>query len=61
MHMSRLNEQAKGRSEEADAFLAEQNQHQQRWRQELGISAEIADQAYQFLQWCDRLSLILCQ
>lgn len=36
-------------------------QNQQRWRKELGIKKEKVDAAYAFMQWCDRLSLILCQ
>ncbi|MBD2020293.1 DUF3891 family protein [Leptolyngbya sp. FACHB-36] len=61
MHMTRLNAASRGKSEEADTFLAEQAQNQQRWREELEISQEDADSAYAFMQWCDRLSLILCQ
>lgn len=61
MHMSRLNASARGQSEEADRFLDEQLEHQQQWREELDISKDDAASAYDFLQWCDRLSLILCQ
>ena len=61
MHLSRLNESKRGTSSEADAFLDEQLELQQGWRQDLDISESDAQQAYDFLQWCDRCSLILCQ
>jgi Protein of unknown function (DUF3891) len=61
MHQSRLNESKRGESKEGDAFLDEQLENQKRWREELGISKDDADSAYAFMQWCDRLSLILCQ
>lgn len=61
MHMSRLNSSQRGTSAEADAFLDEQKENQARWRNELEISQAEADNAYAFMQWCDRLSLILCQ
>ena len=61
MHISRLNESSRGKSPEFDDFLDEQLQNQQRWREELGIEKDEVDAAYAFMQWCDRLSLILCQ
>ncbi|AFZ25382.1 hypothetical protein Cylst_3219 [Cylindrospermum stagnale PCC 7417] len=61
MHISRLNEPTRGRSSEIDKVLDEQLENQQRWREELGIEKEEVDAAYAFMQWCDRLSLILCQ
>ncbi len=61
MHMSRLNESKQGESPEMDEFLNEQLENQQRWREELGITKEYVDSAYAYMQWCDRLSLILCQ
>jgi hypothetical protein len=61
MHISRLNESRRGKSPEFDEFLDEQLQNQQRWREELGIEKDEVDAAYAFMQWCDRLSLILCQ
>lgn len=60
MHVSYLNEGKRGESEELDLFLDEQKEHQEKWRQELKITQEEADEAYAFMQWCDRLSLILC-
>lgn len=61
MHQSRLGEGSRGESAEGDAFLDEQIENQNRWRKELGLSKEDAQSAYDFMQWCDRLSLILCQ
>lgn len=42
-------------------FLQEQVTLQQQWQKELGIDKDEAERAYQFLNWCDRLSLILAQ
>jgi hypothetical protein len=61
MHMSRLLESQRGTSAEADAFLDEQIQNQSKWLKELKLSPKDAEQGYAFLQWCDRLSLILSQ
>jgi Protein of unknown function (DUF3891) len=61
MHQSRLLEPNRGESAEGDAFLDEQIANQQRWLEELDISKEDAGSAYDLMQWCDRLSLILCQ
>ncbi|BCL36967.1 DUF3891 family protein [Nostoc sp. MS1] len=61
MHISRLNESKRGQSPAFDKFLDEQLENQKHFRQELGIEKDDADAAYAFMQWCDRLSLILCQ
>lgn len=60
-HISRLHEPKRGQMPELDKFLDEQLQYQQKLQQELGIDQETVDSAYAFMQWCDRLSLILCQ
>ncbi|WP_066377443.1 MULTISPECIES: DUF3891 family protein [unclassified Anabaena] len=60
-HLSRLNEPKRGESPELNQFLDEQLQNQQRWREALGLQPAEVDAAYAFMQWCDRLSLILCQ
>ncbi|WP_414563611.1 MULTISPECIES: DUF3891 family protein [unclassified Anabaena] len=60
-HISRLHEPQRGKLPELDKFLDEQLQNQQNLREELGIDKETVDAAYAFMQWCDRLSLILCQ
>lgn len=61
MHISFLNEGKRGESAELDSFLDEQLQMQQQYRNQLQISNQEAEQAYAYFQWCDRLSLILCQ
>ncbi|MBW4455641.1 MAG: DUF3891 family protein [Nostoc indistinguendum CM1-VF10] len=61
MHISRLNEASRGQFPELDKLLDEQLENQQRLRKGLGIKKEEVDAAYAFMQWCDRLSLILCQ
>jgi hypothetical protein len=61
MHLYRLNKNAKGTSAKADAFLSQQLINQKTYCKELEVTQSEADQAYAFMQWCDRLSLILCQ
>lgn len=61
IHLCRLNKDAKGKSAEADAFLKQQLQNQRQCRKELKVTKNDVYQAYAFMQWCDRLSLILCQ
>jgi hypothetical protein len=60
-HVCFLNQDKWGTSKEWDDFLNEQVQNQEKWRQALGIEKEEAERAYQFMRWCDRLSLILAQ
>ncbi|MBD2292034.1 DUF3891 family protein [Anabaena sphaerica FACHB-251] len=60
-HISRINEPNRGRLVELDKFLDEQLNHQQHLQEELGIAPDQVEAAYAFMQWCDRLSLILCQ
>lgn len=60
-HVCFLNQDKWGTSKEWDAFLNEQIQNQEQWRQDLGIEKEDRERAYQFMRWCDRLSLILAQ
>jgi len=61
MHVCCLNQSRYGTSEEWDRFLNGQVEKQEKWRKLLGIDKDEADRAYQFMHWCDRLSLILCQ
>lgn len=61
MHLSFLYEELRGQSAETDAFLDELRRCQQQWRRELPVKKAEAQQAYALLQWCDRLSLILCR
>ena len=60
MHTSFLNEGKRGESPELDRFLDEQLENQKQWRKELGLTKDEAANAYAFFEWCDRLSLILC-
>jgi hypothetical protein len=61
LHISYLQEGKRGESAEGDAFLDEMLALQQQWRQELGVCKDDTERAYDFMQWCDRCSLILCQ
>jgi len=61
LHLSFLYEPQRGQSVVQDAFLDEQKTRQQQWRHALGVTLAEAQQAYALLQWCDRLSLILCR
>jgi hypothetical protein len=60
MHMSFLYESHRGEDGEVDAWLDEQLAWQKRWRGELSIPKREAEAAYALVQFCDRLSLILC-
>ncbi|WP_013325337.1 DUF3891 family protein [Gloeothece verrucosa] len=60
MHVCFLNQGQWEASDEWNEFLTLQVNKQQAWREALGIDKDEAEQVYQFLQWCDRLSLILC-
>jgi hypothetical protein len=61
VHLCRLNKTAQGKSAEADIFLKQQIAVQKQYRKELKATQADVDSAYAFMQWCDRLSLILCQ
>jgi hypothetical protein len=61
MHCCYLNQGQGSSDPDMAAFLDEQHQRQQRWREELQITKTEALAAYDFMRWCDRLSLILCQ
>lgn len=61
MHVSFLTAPDAGKDRALDTFRAELAAQQKAWRKELGVSADEAERSYAFLQWCDRLSLILCQ
>lgn len=60
MHCCFLKQGNRDEPEVAD-FLEEQYQHQKQWRQALDVTKDEAVAAYDFMRWCDRLSLILCQ
>ena len=61
MHLCFINQSAKEESKEIKDFISEQEDLQQKWCKELEIDQKQAGAAYQFMKWCDRLSLILCQ
>jgi hypothetical protein len=61
MHMSYLYEPRRGERKATDAFLDEQQELQKSCLKSIGITQKQAQQAYTIMQWCDRLSLILCR
>lgn len=61
MHMSYLYESRRGESKATDTFLDKQQKLQQDSLKSIGTTQAEAKQAYAILQWCDRLSLILCR
>ena len=61
MHTTFLYTAKRGQDKALDAFLDEQVKNQKTWREACLASQQEADYAYAFLQWCDALSLILCQ
>ncbi|MCB2406657.1 DUF3891 family protein [Hymenobacter lucidus] len=61
MHLSFLYESLRGQQQYIDTFLDEQKASQQQWRRALKVTKPEAQQAYALMQWCDRLSLILCR
>jgi hypothetical protein len=61
MHLSVLYEGLRGQKKQTDTFLDECLTSQETWRRGLKISKKEAQQAYDLLHWCDRLSLILCR
>lgn len=60
-HICFLNQAKRGTSPDWDRFLDHQMQLQEQYRQDLGLEADEVERAYQFMRWCDRLSLILAQ
>jgi len=61
MHCCFLNEPKRKQSAALASFLRSQKAQQKRWQRALKITVTQANQAYAFMQWCDRLSLMLCQ
>jgi hypothetical protein len=60
-HISFLFEPSRDETPELQAFLDEQTELQEQLREGLGIDIAEAEEAYAFMQWCDRMSLILAQ
>jgi len=46
---------------EAAKFIQEEQKLQKQWRKELGLSIIESIKHYRLLEWCDALSLLLCQ
>lgn len=61
MHASFLYEEKRGQEAALDEFLDQQKANQQSWRRQYGLNKAAAQYAYDFVQWCDAFSLILCQ
>ena len=61
LHLSVLYESLRGQKKDLDDFLDELRAGQEAWRKDLKINKQEAQQAYDLLHWCDRLSLILCR
>lgn len=60
MHATFLYEEKRGTDPALDEFLDQQTDNQQKWRKQYGATKADAQYAYDFVQWCDALSLILC-
>ncbi len=60
-HICFLSQDRKEISADWRNFLEAQEQQQEQWQKDVNISPEEAERSYQFMQWCDRLSLILAQ
>lgn len=60
MHTSFLYEPKRGQNAELDEFLDQQRDNQRKWRKQCRATQPEATYAYEFVQWCDALSLVLC-
>ncbi|WP_338875475.1 DUF3891 family protein [Spirosoma sp. SC4-14] len=60
MHTSFLYESKRGSDKALDKFLDEQVANQTKWRKHYKVIKAEAQYAYDFVQWFDALSLILC-
>ena len=61
LHLSCLYDDLRDQPKELTAFLDDLNAQQLQWRRALNLTKAEAQQAYDLLHWCDRLSLILCR
>lgn len=61
MHAMFLYSEKRGIDKALDEFLDQQADNQKKWRKQYGATKAEAHYAYDFVQWCDALSLILCQ
>jgi hypothetical protein len=60
-HNTYIYEDLHGTDKRLTAFLDEQADNQKSWLKQIGIKRDELETAYAFLNWGDRLSLILCQ
>ncbi|GAB3934781.1 DUF3891 family protein [Larkinella terrae] len=61
MHATFLYQSLTDQNSELARFLEEQEKNQKAWMKQLKVSKKEVEFAYAFVQWCDALSLILCQ
>jgi hypothetical protein len=61
MHVSFLHKNEAKTNANARKYLDKQADQQKTWRKELSITQKQANTAYGLLEWCDALSLLLCQ
>ena len=59
-HASFLYEVKRGDDAELDKFLDQQKENQKKWQKAYGATQKDIKYAYDLMQWCDALSLILC-
>ncbi|MBC8153141.1 MAG: DUF3891 family protein [Bacteroidetes bacterium] len=60
-HATFLYEPKRAQDPALDAFLDQQKDNQKKWRQSYSATSKEVQYAYDLLQWCDALSLILCR
>lgn len=60
-HATFLYEPKRGEDKALDTFLDQQKDNQKQWRKDYGATQKEVMYAYDFVQWCDALSLILCR
>lgn len=60
-HATFLYEAMPDKDKEMTRFLEEQRENQKGWQKQLRATKDDIEFAYGFVQWCDALSLILCQ
>ena len=61
MHLDFLYDPRTNSDKAAFNFIKEQRTLQQQWCKEINITTKDAELTYWLLQWCDALSLLLCQ
>jgi hypothetical protein len=61
MHLEFIYKKDCADNPKAAQFISEQQTLQKQWRKELDVSLTDAERDYRLLEWCDALSLLLCQ